>query len=174
MKYRFHKNGQPFTKVDYEAYALKKRAEQLFLWGVAIDFLVIFLICATSRYAYFFLFFNTRYADYLFFSLTTAVIDAVIVFALFRLTMRHLRSVLWFFIGAFALPFAVFVWRRFDIVIHQKTIVEGSRVLYAGGIPTPDALVHDFTLYPYYAFMCIALVALVFDPFKEKAIKDMR
>lgn len=174
MKQLYHKDGRPFTKADYQARAEKQHAQKVFLWVSVFDFVVIFLICGLSRYAYFLVFFDFRNSSYLSFAFFTAVLDAVLLFAVFRLSMRHLRSVLLFLAGTVILPVFVFVWQRFDVVMSQKTIVKSGRLLYKDGIPTFDGLIHDFTLYPYFAFIIIALITFVFDPFKEKAVKDMR
>lgn len=174
MKQLYHKDGRPYTKADYQARAEKQHAQQVFLWVSVFDFVVIFLLCGLSRYAYFLVFFDFRNSSYLSFSFFTAVLDAVLIFAIFRLTMRHMRSVLLFLTGAFILPFLVFLWQRFDIVMYQQTIVKGGRLLYKDGFPTIAGLVHDFTLYPYFVFIIIAVIAFIFDPYKEKAVKDMR
>lgn len=174
MKQLHHKDGRAYTKADYEALAKKRAEQRVFLWLSVIDFLVIFLICAFSRYLYFFVFFGFQNTAYLSFSFYTAVVDAVLIFALFRLTMRYLRSVLLFFTGMVFLPIAVFFWQKFDVITQGKTIVKSGKIYYENGLPTINGLIYDYTLYPYFAFIVIALITFVFDPFKEKAIKDMR
>jgi len=174
MKQLHHKDGRAYTKADYESLAKRRTEQRVFLWVSVIDFLVIFLICAFSRYLYFFVFFGFKNASYLSFSFHTAVLDAVLIFALFRLTVRYLRSVLLFLSGAVVLPTFVFLWQKFDVVVQGKTIVKSGKVYYENGLPTINGLIYDYTLYPYFAFIIIALITFVFDPFKEKAIKDMR